>query len=128
MCNQVQEAARQILDQVSDIQAAISTTGASDVNLKLVNIRKNAALLLENKKGPEQIIAGYRAATQDSLITLGELIELHYGARNIMDDADLLQAMRLAEIFIDRGRIYFERKRRYKTALRDNNLHGETND
>lgn len=128
MCNQVNEAARQILDEVSDMQAVVGMSGQVELNSKLAAIREKAAFLLDDKKGPKQIVAGYRVAAQDSLVTLGEVVELHYGAHAIMDDADLLQAMRMAKIFLDRGRVYFERKARYMTTLKSNKLQGEAND
>ena len=128
MNNQVQETARQILGQLSDIQAVVSTTGSNEVNIKLADIREKAAFLLEGKKGPEQIVAGYRGAAQDSLVMLGEAVEQHYGAHAIMDDADLLLAMRLAEIFISRSRVYFERKARHMTVIKYSEVQGETND
>lgn len=129
MSNQIQEAARQILGQVSDIQAVVSTTCPNEVNLKLADIREKAALLLEGRRGPEQVVAGYRGDAQDSLIMLGEKIELHSGIRITMDDMDLLQMVRMAEIFIQRSRVYFERKARYKTIVGgETQLQGETND
>ena len=128
MCNQTKEAARQILGELSDMQAVISMSGSNELNLKLAAIREKAAFLLEGGKGPEQIVASYRNEAQDSLIFLGELIELHYGARNIMDDADLLQALRLAEIFVTRMRVYFDRKRRYQfVAHHSKQVQEETN-
>lgn len=127
MCNQVKEAARQILGQVSDMQEVLSMSGSSELNLQLAAIREKAAFLLEGGKGPEQIVAGYRNEAQDSLVSLGQVIELHYGGHNLMDDADLLQALRLAEIFISRMRVYYERKKRYQFVAHHSKAQGEKN-
>lgn len=116
--NQTQEAARQILGHVSDIQAITSMSGMTDVNLKLAEIRDKAAVLYgEPGRNGREIVEGYKAAADDAMMMLGELIE-SFSHRIETDlfplrDADRSQIMRVAELFVSRSRVYFDRKTRF---------------
>jgi hypothetical protein len=113
MNTQTQEAARQILGQVSDIQAVVSMCGMPEVNLKLTAIREKAAFLLEDHKTPEQIIEGYAGEASDALIMLGSMITENGHSSAAMADDNLLQLVRVAEVFVQRSRVYFNRKQRH---------------
>jgi len=110
MNTQVKEAARQILGQVSDIQAILG--GEDEVALKLAAIRKKAAFLYEGGGPAEQIIAGYR---NDVLVTQSVLMDSlgHVNfEKSVISDADMIQLSHLAELLISRTSVYLERKGR----------------
>ncbi len=86
MSNQIQEAANQILIAASDIQAELSLIGSEEANLKLKNIREQAAGLAgEDPVG--KIIESYRA---DINMLIEQLIE---GGRKIEEMDDISLAM-----------------------------------
>lgn len=120
MNTQVKETARQILGQVSDIQAELSVSGSDELNLKLAAIREKAAFLFEGETGPEKIIAGYEQDADQAMNMLGEKIKIFFirldsGSWDL--DADRLQIQRLAELCVQRNRVYFERKARHETVV-----------
>lgn len=111
--NQTREAARQILGNVSDIQAVVSMCGLVDVNGKLAAIREKAAFIFEGKKGSEKIIAGYEGDADLAMTMLTSKIDEYLVARDNGDhvtDADRLMLLRLAELFVSKTRVYFERR------------------
>lgn len=110
--NQIKEAARQILGQVSDIQAVTSLCGLGDVNLKLADIREKAAFLLEDHGTPEQILCGYNHDATAALAMFGEELVGRKLVCDTVDDVDLGQLVRMAEIFVRRTHVYFDRKTR----------------
>ena len=118
--NQTQEAARQILGNVSDIQAVVSMCGLNEVNGKLSAIREKAAFIFEGKKGPEKIIAGYETDANQSMTMLrdklDEFLVVQAGGGHVTD-ADRLLILRLAEIFVQRNRVYFDRRNRYQNII-----------
>lgn len=117
MNSQIQEAARQILGQVSDIQAVVSMTGLTDVNDKLADIREKAAWLFEGNNGRLKVMADYMNDAHQSLIMLGGMIHERGHGHTEMDKADLLQLIRMAEIFVNRGRIYLNSKERIEEVV-----------
>ncbi len=119
--NQTQEAARQILGNVSDIQAVVSLCGLTDVNVKLAAIREKASFLYEGKKGPEKIIAGYENDADQTMAMLGMKIEMFLSTKSRRYE-DRLQIQRLAELVVQRNRVYFDRRTRHQlTAMEDAN-------
>jgi|GEM_PF-2506681 len=114
--NQTQEAARQILGDISDIQAVVSMSGLDEVNVKLSAIREKAAFIFEGKKGPENVIAGYEHDADMAMALLGQKINLYLALHDDgihIPDADRLLILRLAEVFVSRNRVYFNRKGRF---------------
>jgi hypothetical protein len=109
MSNQIQEAARQILGDVSDIQAELSMTGSAAMNIRLAAIREKAAFLYEGNKGVETIIGGYEQAARTSLMLLSDEI---WQVVEDVDDAKLIRVSHLCEAFLSRCQVYFERKSR----------------
>ncbi|MBL4901074.1 hypothetical protein JYT85_01465 [Desulfocapsa sp. AH-315-G09] len=112
MNTQVKEAARQILGNISDIQEVLCMGGSDELNLKISAIRERAAFLFEGGQGTRQIIDGYQEEAQSSFTMLIEEASIHLGENNTMNDVELLHACRLAEIFVRRAHVYFDRKAR----------------
>lgn len=118
--NQTQEAARQILGNVSDIHAVVSMCGLPEVNSKLAAIREKAAWLYEGDKGPQKVMEGYETDADQAMTMLVNKIDEFVVVRNgggHVTDADRLLILRLAEIFVQRNRVYFDRRNRYQDAV-----------
>ena len=112
MMNQQTEAARQILGCVSDIQAVVSMCGLDEVNLKLASIREKAAFIYEGAQGPVKILAGYEGDVRASMHQLGVLYRDHAERIDVLETDDLVQLMRISEIFVTRARVCLDRRGR----------------
>lgn len=112
MNTHIQETARQILGEVSDIQAELSFSGSAEMNLKLAAIREKAAFLLEGDKGVEKIIIGYQIEAQDSLLMLAEEIRQYCDGGKTMNDTGLIKASLMCGVFFTRCNVYLNRKAR----------------
>ncbi len=113
MTTQTQEAARQILGAVSDTHAVTSLCGLPEVNVKLAAIREKASFLLEGNMAAEKIVQNYEHDADMSIALLGEKINELSGCDSI-EDGDRLQVIRLAEVLLQRNRVYFDRRTRHQ--------------
>lgn len=118
--NQTQEAARQILGNVSDIQAVVSLCGLTEVSVKLAAIREKASFLYEGDKEANKIMEGYEHDADQAMTLLGEKINevsILPVCGDDITDSDRLLLLRMSEIFIQRTRVYFDRRTRYQIDL-----------
>lgn len=115
MKSQVEEAVRQILDDVSDIQATTIICGLPEANSRLADIREKAASIFEGNKGAHTIVAEYESDADKAMVLLTEAIYSFLSPatpREKRTDADRLLILRLAELVVQRNRVYFEHRKR----------------
>jgi hypothetical protein len=110
--NQVHEAARQIIENASDIHGALSLAGRFDLVRKVLKIQKKAACIIRLER-PERsqadVVAGYRADALLAMGCLGETIEQLFEKHgDAMLDDEMVTAVRTAEVFVKRALRYFE--------------------
>lgn len=107
--NQVHEAARQIIENASDIHGALALAGRFDLLKGVIKIQKKAACIIQMERPQVSPLAGYRGDLMNGVATLGNVIERAIREmREDISDEDFLTIVRLAEVVVKRGFTYME--------------------
>ncbi len=115
MPNQVHEAARQILENASDIHGALALAGRYDLVESVVKIQKKAACIIQMERPAVNPLAGYREDLLNGVETLGVVIERAFREmRADVSDEELITIIRTAEMVAKRGYAYIN-----KSILKD---------
>ncbi|MDO9069352.1 MAG: hypothetical protein Q7W05_12950 [Deltaproteobacteria bacterium] len=108
--NLVHEAARQIIENASDIHGALALAGRFDLLKGVIKIQKKAACIIQMERPEVSPLAGYRGDLMNGVATLGNVIERAIREmREDISDEDLLTVVRLAEVVVKRGHAYMEK-------------------
>ncbi|MBA3007151.1 hypothetical protein KKC83_06825 [Patescibacteria group bacterium] len=107
--NQTYEAARQILESVSDIHGALALAGQQELVEELVKIQKKAACIMQMERPQEDIKESCRMDMMNAIGCLAHVLNRNLDAWPNIDGDEVVSIIRLAEQCVRRGHAWFDR-------------------
>lgn len=108
MPNQVHEAARQILEIVSDIHGELALAGQQELVGELTRIRKKAVCIMQMERPELDIREGARQDMMNAIGSLGHAINRNLDEWPNVNGEEVITILQLAECCVKRGQVWME--------------------
>lgn len=109
MPNQIHEAARQIIENASDIHGALALCGRQDLMGKVISIQKKAACIIRMERPEVNPLEGCRHDVMNAFSCLEHVITRNQEHWPDIDGEELVTIIRMAEICVKRGHAYLDK-------------------
>lgn len=106
--NLVHEAARQILEDASDIHGVLALAGRHDLMGSVIKIQKKAACILKLERPEVDIREGSRQDMMNAIGCLGHAINRNLDDWPDFNGEDVVSIIRLAEMCVKRGHVWLD--------------------
>lgn len=119
MPNQVHEAARQILETVSDIHGALALAGQQGLVEELVNIQKKAACIMKMERPELDVREGARQDMMRAIGSMGHAINRNLADWPNFNGEEVVLIIRMAECCVKRGQVWLDMVVKAEDELRN---------
>ena len=119
MPNQVHEAAKQIIENASDIHGALALVGRQDLVEKVIKIQKKAACIIQLERPQANPMESCRHDVMNAIGCLGHVIQRNIDSWPNIDGDEVVSILQLAESCVKRGHAWMDMMVREEEALRN---------
>lgn len=128
MHNQTYEAARQIIENASDIHGALALAGRHDLVGKVIKIQKKAACIIRIERPNVNPMESCRQDVMNAIGSLGHVINRNLEHWPNIDGEEIITIIRLAESCVKRGHAYLDMVVREEVGYMKNSTDGDDDD